>query len=294
MRNIYRGRALRSLAIDAHRREDDGLSRNRQPSALALSNGRTWRPCDVVATAVGRNTLMLARTALAAAAGLALVSTASAGTVVSASWANGLAAEAEFTLVSANQLQIRLKNTSAGSVPGYTGANALLTSVAFDLGAAGSNATDPAITGGNVKVGSTSLTVNFSVQNRTANQDVSGEWGYGNTAQSGLLTNFVTAMAAGSTPFGGTNLDGPDSLDGPQGGIMAWNATTASLGGLGAVKDEVVITVNLSKNVSNLNFLNNGVRFEFGCDAAFLNIPTPGAAAIAGVGLLAGLRRRRR
>lgn len=216
-------------------------------------------------------------------------SDADAGIVVAFSEASGLAGEAEFTLINPTTLQIRLRNLSTGAPGGFDSADQLLTSVAFNLN--GIN-----ITGGSVFTGANSSSINFSVLNVGPNADVSGEWGFGNGGTTGFEfhPNFISAMTAGVTPFGGANLDGRTELDGPQGGLVA-NPMVVSLGGLGAIQDEVVATVTLSAAVSDLSFLDKGVVFEFGSDAAFIIVPAPGALmllAMAGV-IGCGHRRRR-
>ncbi len=212
----------------------------------------------------------------------------SAGIVVAFSEASGLAGEAEFTLINPTTLQIRLRNLSTGAPGGFDSADQLLTSVAFNLN--GIN-----ITGGSVFTGANSASVNFSVLNVGANADVSGEWGFGNGGTTGfeLHPNFISAMTAGVTPFGGANLDGRTELDGPQGGLVA-SPAVVSLGGLGAISDEVIATITLSAAVSDLGFLNKGVVFEFGSDAAFITVPAPGAMMLLGLAAIGGGARRRR
>lgn len=215
------------------------------------------------------------------------------GVIVSAGGAGGLAAEAEFTLVNATTLRVRVKNTSTGVPMGFSNSDQILTGVSWDFGAVGANAGEAMITGGLVRTGLMSQSVNFSVANVGANADVSGEWGSGNGGSGLAFTNFISALQAGSTQFAGANLDGPGNLNGPQGGIVASPAIVA-LGGLGAIQDEVVATLNLSQSLSNLDFLGtNLVRFEFGSDAAFLTTPTPGSAGLVLIGAMFAFRRRR-
>jgi uncharacterized protein (TIGR03382 family) len=108
----------------------------------------------------------------------------------------------------------------------------------------------------------------------------------------GALPNFVSANAAQGTPFGGANLDGPVNVDGPQGGLVA-APPVVPLGGLGAVSNQVVITVQLSNPVADLAFLgDNLVRVEWGSDAGFIDVPAPGTLGVFGLGLLAMRRRR--
>jgi hypothetical protein len=123
---------------------------------------------------------------------------------------------------------------------------------------------------------------------------VSGEWGFGNMDGSGALPNFVSANAAQATPFGGSNLDGPVNLDGPQGGLVA-DPPLVSLGGLGAIQDEVVITITVNLPLADLNFLlENGVRVEFGSDAEFITVPEPVTIPLLALATLALTHRRRR
>lgn len=223
-----------------------------------------------------------------------LCAMASQGAVVHFSDASGLSAEAEFTLLGGGtQLQVRLRNTSTGVPVGFNAADQLLTGISFDLGAPGLNGGDPTITGGSIVTGASSFSINFSVMNVGANADVGGEWGYGNSDVSGNLFNFISGNAAGTTAFGGPNLDGPANLNGPQAGLVS-AAMPVSLGGMGAIQDEVIATLNLSQAIADLSFLDHGVQVEFGSDAAFIFVPTPGAAGVmlAAMGVV-GMRRRR-
>lgn len=207
----------------------------------------------------------------------------------------GLAAQATFTLMDGGStLKIALKNTSTGVPAGFSNSDQLITGVSFDLGAAGANAGDPAITGGTVAVGPSSQSLNFSIANRGPGEDVSGEWGYGNNDGTGALMNFASTNTAQATRFAGANLDGPEDLDGPQGGLIA-ASMPVPLGGLGAIKDEVAITLALSKPLADLNCLEeNLVRVEFGSDAAFLTTPEPATLVMTALAGYLCLPRRRR
>lgn len=228
------------------------------------------------------------------AAAVLVTAPASGGIILSFTDASGLAGEAEFTLVNATTLQVRLQNLSTGAPGGFSNSDQLLTSIAFDLGGVGNTVGDPTITGGTVFTGATSSTANFDITNVGPNSDVSGEWGFGNENNTGFGNNinFFSSNNAHATAFGGPNMDGPAGLDGPQGGLVA-NPAVISLGGLGAIQDEVVATLNLSSGITDLSFLSHGVTFEFGSDAAFFTVPAPGALAMLGLAVLAGRRRRR-
>lgn len=204
----------------------------------------------------------------------------------------GLSAEAEFTLLDPSTLQIRIRNTSLSAPSGFSNSDQILTGISWDFGAPGIGA-DPMITGGSVIIGPSSASANFDTGSYGPGSDVSGEYGYGNMDGTGALTNFVSAEASVATAFGGANLDGPASIDGPQGGLVA-NPPAVSLGGLGAIEDEIIATLTLSQP-TDLSFLSaNGTRAEFGSDAAFapgVLVPEPTSLLLLAAG---GLLIRRR
>lgn len=215
----------------------------------------------------------------------------------------GLSARAVFSLDpgSPMELGIELTNTSTGVPAGFDNGDQLLTAISFDFGGPGEAAGDPQILSGSVAIGPGGRSVNFdSVDEQLGpGADVSGEWGYGNGGGSGLLANMVSSSSSGTTAFGGENLDGPKSLDGPQGGICT-DPPLVAIGGLGAVADTVVITLVLDSPLADLGFLaDNGVLAEFGSDAAFLippsdPVPEPVLLPLLAAGAPAGFGRRRR
>lgn len=229
---------------------------------------------------------------------LVLACTPAAAATILLNDPSGLSAEVEFSLVNPTTLEVRTKNTSTGAPSGFAAADQILTSVSWDFSGSTS------ITGGSVKTGPTSGSVNFSVANVGANADVSGEYGFGNGGTTGLFANFISGNTAGATSFGGTNLDGPAGLNGPQGGLIA-SPAVVSLGGLGAIQNEWIATLTLASPLANLDFLDSGIIVEYGSDAAFLPgdpdggiIPEPATTTLVVVGCAAmfmvrRLRRRR-
>jgi len=228
---------------------------------------------------------------------LAAASGAAAGVVVQFDDGSGLSAEAEFQLLGAgDELMIRLRNTSTSIPTGFDSSDQLLTGISWDFGHVGFNG-DVMITGGSVTIGPASQSVNFDAGSFSAGADVSGEWGYGNMDGTGALTNFVSANTAQAIAFGGANLDGPVNIDGPQGGLMS-SLASVPLGGLGAVADEVMISLTLSSALTDeLEIFGDlgAARVEFGSDAHFItiNVPAPGAMAALLITCAGGLRRRR-
>ncbi len=199
----------------------------------------------------------------------------------------GLAAEAEFNLVNATTLEVRLRNVSTGAPGGFGSADQLLTGVSFDLPGG------LTITGGAGEIGPNSQSIDFDTGSYGPGTNIGGEWGFGNSGLSGALRNAISGNSAGITDFGGPNLDGPAGLNGPQGGLVA-NPAVVSLGGLGAIQDEAIFVVTLSGAIDNLSWLlDRGVRVEFGSDAAFITVPAPASIGLlTGVTLLTARRRR--
>lgn len=233
--------------------------------------------------------------ALSAAAVVSFAAPAHASLIFNFSDPNGLAAEAEFTVVNPTTLQVRLKNTSTSAPAGFEGAGQILTGLSWDFGPAGPGGIS--ITSGSVFTGPTSSSINFSILNVGPNSDVGGEWGFGNNDGTGALMNFISSNTSQATPFGGANLDGPDSIDGPQGGLVA-NPLPLDLGGQGAIQNEIIATLNLSGSITEsqllADILANGARVEFGSDAFFINVPAPGALALLAIAGVLGRRRNRR
>lgn len=228
----------------------------------------------------------------------AISAPAAHATIIYFSDPSGLSAQADFQIVNPTTLQISLRNTSTGVPGGFNNAMQLLTGLSWDFGAPGNNASDVKITGGTIVIGATSHSVNFDTGNYGPGTNVGGEWGYGNGGGgAALLPNLISGNSSGTTAFGGPNLDGPVSLNGPQAGLVSATPPVA-LGGLGAIQDEVVATLNLNGPLADLGFLTaNGVRIEFGSDALYLdgtqNAPAPGAAPLLLAMMALGRRRRR-
>lgn len=188
--------------------------------------------------------------------------------------------------LSGNTLTITLRNTSTSS---DIGANVILTGLAFDL----PNSID--ITGGSVSTAAGSIVLGGSMNNSSGN--VSGEWGYqnGNSGHfNGLATDTqVSAMEADSNAkFSNTPIDSPAVLNGPEFGLLA---TGGDRGGLTAIRDSVVITLNLSGTVpANLVSTIDGglVALTFGSPTG---VPDSGATlSLLGLAMLgvAAIRRK--
>jgi len=199
---------------------------------------------------------------------------------------SGLGATATFTLIGPMELEVVLTNTSTGVPYGFNNSDQLLTGISFDL-------SGPQIIGGTVVIGPDigDHSLNFDIGPLGNGADVSSEWGYGNSGSTGMLANMVSTNVSHMVPFSnGLNLDGPASLDGPQGGLIA-DPVVVYLGeGLGAIQNSIVITLNLGGDgLRNMSFLDNGVIAEFGSDAAF--IPEPATICLLGLGSLSLIRR---
>jgi len=164
-------------------------------------------------------------------------------------------------------------NTSTGWPAGLEQdtSNQFLTSVSFELGGG------VEIIGGTATLGQGAYTINFDKIDTQLGEgdDVSGEWGYGNTTQNtGLARNFVTTNQAHATRFvTSQNLDGPGNLSGPQGGLLT-DPPLMDVGGLGGIAGSVVFNLTLSDDWDIAGFSSSGATIEFGSDAKFVSTPT--------------------
>ena len=236
--------------------------------------------------------------------GLCFVTAPTAQAILVFSDPSGLSAEAEFTMINPTTLKIRLRNTSTGVPDGFDEAMQILTTISWDFGQVGIHGDDPQIIGGTVAIGPISQSVNFNVNGPPLPQDfgpgidVSGEYGFGNTGNTDALINSLSGNRAHVAALSGANLDGPSNISGPQAGLVA-NPPLIALGGLGAIQNEIIATLNLSKPVAQADVLGDlGIaRVEFGSDAAFIDSPEPVSLALALWGAatlaLSGRRRRR-
>lgn len=165
----------------------------------------------------------------------------------------GLSASVDMA-VSGSVLTITLRNTSTG---GASGAGGLLTGLGFAL------PSNYRIWGGGVYVPLTGPDASSVVNNINSIAtfsnngilwgNISGEWGFNNTASghfSGLDVNRqVSAMQADTrAKFSPVPVDPPVVLDGPEYGLMRDGGNP---GGLAAVMDTVMITLNLSAPISD-------------------------------------------
>jgi len=211
---------------------------------------------------------------------------------------SGLAVRATFEQLDARVMRVTVWNISTSMPVDLDGdtSNQLLTSISFDLG------DGIGITNGTAILGAGAATVNFDnvPAQLGPGDDVSAEWGYGNSTQNAPLAyNFITTNQAHSTRFTSGNLDGPTNLSGPQGGLLA-SPPLMDIGGLGGITGPVVFTLDLNDDWNIATFSPASAVVEFGSDAAFLSnpvvsVPEPGAVALFAIGgLCLGAARIRR
>lgn len=209
---------------------------------------------------------------------------------------------ADFSYVGST-LIIILTNTSTAST-GYEGSTNILTGIGFNLPEGMS------IFEGTVHIADGSLPINFpDVIDGWDGEDLSMEWGYDNDPINGPFDNpdiisstvdtVVSSMNSTSdSKFLSGSLLNPPVLDGPEMGLLSGFVEDGIAGGLFAIQDSVIISLELSgsyfgTDAEFISFIDSGdVVLSFG--SPDIAVPEPGTILLLGSGLigLVGFRRK--
>lgn len=203
---------------------------------------------------------------------------------------SGFSGTVDYT-ASGNTITLLLTNTSSDSAVTNSSipAQMLLTGVGLQLPGVD-------ITGGTVKVGSTSVGVNFSGPAGTV---ISSQWAYANsgTKFTGVGSLAVdTIMSSVQIGAGQHDFSGSASIGGPNYGALSKNETQFGSSQAG-VKDTIEFDLTLSGTAPSYSTVNSGnVVLAFGSpDTVYRDVPDGGATvALLGLALLglAAFRRR--
>jgi uncharacterized protein (TIGR03382 family) len=238
---------------------------------------------------------MNARTVLSArgiaALGVVLAAASAASAAMFTGSSGNLAAQADFS-VSGTNLIVRLTNSSPADV--LVPAD-ILTGVFFDVSGGGLSLTPVSAL---LAPGSVVL---FGTDN---GGNLGGEWAYaaGFSGGAGGTSYGISSSGLGifgNANFNGPNLQGPVGVDGLQYGITSAGDNPATgntpvTGSNALTKDAVVFTLSGLPQNFDVSRIGN-VWFQYGTALSEPQIPTPtpGAAAILGLGLAIQSRRRR-
>jgi hypothetical protein len=198
-----------------------------------------------------------------------------------------------------NYLKVIITNTS--SLASDISSQNLLTGLGFNLPGL------DIVSGTATIYGQTAI--NFTMP---GNYDVSGEWGYDNSIDSGPFqtgpegepnmsssVNTVVSSMISTTDFSfsGDSISKPDHLNGPEFGLLSGQVSQSVAGGLNAIQDTITIDLLLSGSYSGLEeYINlHDMVLSFGSpDHSTSEVPIPAAVWLLGSGFVGIIVRKKR